>query len=63
MILYVCLCCVTPDENSRQALNGTNSFVIFDRLLESVIFIENQAGSNFSLLVCIIVAHQITQIL
>ena len=36
--LYICLCYVIPDESSRQALNESN---FFDRLLDSVIFIEN----------------------
>ena len=47
--LYICLCYVIPDESNRQALTETN---IFDRLLDSVVFVENKAESNFHLLVC-----------
>ena len=47
--LYICLCYVIPNESSRQALTETN---IFDRLLDSVVFVENKAESNFHLLVC-----------
>ena len=37
--LYVGLCYVIPDDSSRQSLADTN---IFDRLLDSFIFIENE---------------------
>ena len=47
--LYICLCYVIPDESSRQALTENN---IFDRLLDSVVFVENKADNNFHLLIC-----------
>ena len=47
--LYICLCYVIPDESSRQALNESN---IFDRLLDSVIFIENKVDTDYNLLIC-----------
>ena len=47
--LYICLCYVIPDDSSRQALTETN---IFDRLLDSVVFVENKADNNFHLLIC-----------
>ena len=47
--LYICLCYVKPDESSRQALTETN---IFDRLLDSLIFIENKSEGKFNLIVC-----------
>ena len=47
--LYICLCYVVPDESSRQALIDTN---IFDRILESVVYIESKAQNEFSMLIC-----------
>ena len=47
--LYICLCYVIPDESSRQTLTENN---IFDRLLDSVVFVENKADNNFHLLIC-----------
>ena len=47
--LYICLCYVIPDESSRQALNESN---VFDRLLDSVLFIENKVDTNYNLLIC-----------
>ncbi|MCG8034648.1 MAG: endonuclease/exonuclease/phosphatase family protein, partial [Candidatus Thiodiazotropha taylori] len=47
--LYICLCYVIPDESSRQALIETN---IFDRLTESLIFIENKSEGNSNVLMC-----------
>ena len=47
--LYICLCYVTPDVSSRQSLIETN---IFDRLLESVVFIEDKTQNNSHLIVC-----------
>ena len=41
--LYICLCYVKPGESSRQSLNETN---IFDRLLESIVYIENKTRAN-----------------
>ena len=47
--LYICLCYVVPDDSSRQSLNESN---IFDRLLESVVFVEDKLVSNCILLIC-----------
>ena len=47
--LYICLCYVVPDESSRQALIETN---IFDRILESVVYIESKAQTGCSMLIC-----------
>ena len=47
--LYICLCYVVPDESSRQAMIETN---IFDRILESIVYIESKAQSEFSMLIC-----------
>lgn len=47
--LYICLCYVVPDESSRQALIETN---IFDRLLESVVYIESKSQNDCNLLIC-----------
>ena len=47
--LHICLCYVVPDESSRQALIETN---IFDRKLESVVYIESKAQNEFSMLIC-----------
>ena len=47
--LYVCLCYVTPDESSRQSLIETN---VFDRLLESVVHIENKTLNKCNILIC-----------
>lgn len=47
--LYICLCYVVPDESSRQSMIETN---IFDRLLDSVAFLENNTQNSCHLLVC-----------
>ena len=47
--LYICLCYVTPDESSRQSLIETN---IFDRLLESVVYVENKTQNMCNILIC-----------
>ena len=47
--LYNCLCYVVPDDSSRQSLNESN---IFDRLLESVVFVEDKSANNCNLLIC-----------
>ena len=43
------LCYVIPDNSSRQSTVETN---IFDRLLDSVVFIENKSQGNCNLLLC-----------
>ena len=47
--LYICLCYIIPEDSSRQSMNESN---VFDRLLDSVVFIENKANSNCSVLLC-----------
>ena len=47
--LYICLCYVTPDDSSRQTLVESN---IFDRLLESVLYVENKGQNNCNILIC-----------
>ena len=47
--LYVGLCYVVPDDSSRQSLIDTN---IFDRLLDSFIFIENTSQNDCTILLC-----------
>ena len=47
--LYIALCYVTPDDSSRQSMLETN---VFDRLLDSVTFIENKTRNSCNLLVC-----------
>lgn len=47
--LYICLCYVTPDDSSRQSIIETN---IFDRLLESVLFVENKTQNNCNIVIC-----------
>ena len=47
--LFVGLCYVVPDDSSRQSMIETN---IFDRLLDSVVFIENMSQGNCNLLLC-----------
>ena len=43
------MCYVTPDDSSRQTLVESN---IFDRLLESVLYVENRAQNNCNILIC-----------
>ena len=47
--LYICLCYIIPDESSRQTIVESN---IFDRLVDSVVHIENKAQNDCSLLIC-----------
>ena len=47
--LFICLCYVTPDDSSRQSLIETN---VFDRLLDSVVCIENKSQNACNLLIC-----------
>ena len=47
--LNICLCYVVPDESSRQAIIETN---IFDRVLQSVVYIESKAQIGCSMLRC-----------
>ena len=47
--LYVGLCYVIPDDSSRQSLVDSN---IFDRLLDSFIFIENESNNDCNILLC-----------
>ena len=47
--LYIALCYVTPDDSSRQSMLETN---VFDRLLDTVSFIENKTRNCCNLLVC-----------
>ena len=47
--LYVCLCYVTPDDSSRQSMVETN---IFDRMLDSVVHIENKSQTECNILIC-----------
>ena len=47
--LHICLCYVIPDDSSRQPLTETN---IFDRLLDSKVFIENKVGNKCNILIC-----------
>ena len=47
--LYICLCYVTPDDSSRQTLVESN---IFDRLLESVLYVENKGQKYCNILIC-----------
>lgn len=47
--LYIGLCYVIPDDSSRQSMVKTN---IFDRLLDSVVFIENVSQNNCHVLLC-----------
>ena len=47
--LYICLCYVTPDDSSRQSLIETN---IFDRLMESMVSVENKTQNNCNFLIC-----------
>ena len=47
--LFIGLCYVVPDNSSRQSMMETN---IFDRLLDSVVFIENMSQGNCNLLLC-----------
>ena len=41
--LYICLCYVLPDGSSRQSIVETN---IFDRLMNSLVYINNVANEN-----------------
>lgn len=43
------LCYVIPDESSRQSMTETN---IFDRLLDSLVLIENKCHGNCNFLLC-----------
>ena len=43
LYLYIGLCYVTPDDSSRQTLVESK---IFDRLLESVLYVETKAQNN-----------------
>ena len=47
--LYISLCYVVPDDSSRQGLLETN---IFDRILESVVYIESKMQNNCNLILC-----------
>ena len=47
--LYICLCYVVPDSSSRQALLETN---IFDRILESVVYIESKSQNDCNIIIC-----------
>ena len=47
--LYICLCYVTPDESSSQSLIETN---IFDRLLDSAVYVKNKTQNKYSILIC-----------
>ena len=47
--LYICLCYVVPDESSRQSMIENNTF---DRLLDSMAFLENNTQNSCHLLVC-----------
>ena len=47
--LFVGLCYMVPDDSSRQSMVETN---IFDRLLDSIVFIENKSQGNCNLLLC-----------
>ena len=47
--LYICLCYVVPDSSSRQALLETN---IFDRILESVVYIESKSQNDCNIIKC-----------
>ena len=47
--LYIFLCYVVPDESSRQSMIETNTF---DRLLDSMAFLENNTQNCCHLLVC-----------
>ena len=47
--LYICLCYIIPENSSRQSMNESN---VFDRLLDSVVFIEDKSCNNCSFLIC-----------
>lgn len=47
--LYVCLCYIIHEESSRQSMNDSN---VFDRLLDSVAYIENRANIKCRLIIC-----------
>ena len=47
--LYICLTYVLPDDSSRQAMIETN---IFDRLLESIVMIDNKCQNECMMVVC-----------
>ena len=47
--LYIALCYVTSVDSSRQSMLETN---VFDRLLDTVSFIENKTCNCCNLLVC-----------
>ncbi|MCG8048238.1 MAG: reverse transcriptase family protein [Candidatus Thiodiazotropha endolucinida] len=47
--LYICLCYVTPDDSSRQSMVESN---IFDRLLDSVLHVENKSQNKCNILIC-----------
>ena len=47
--LYICLCYFIPENSSRQSMTESN---VFDRLLDSVVFIENKSNNNCSMLIC-----------
>ena len=47
--LLIGLCYVIPDESSRQSMTETN---IFDRLLESLVLVENKYSGNCNFLLC-----------
>ena len=46
--LYVCLCYITPDDSSRQSMVESN---VFDRLIDSLVHIENLSQSECNILV------------
>ena len=47
--LLIGLCYVIPDESSRQSMTETN---IFDRLLDSLVLVENKFNGNCNFLLC-----------
>ena len=47
--LLIGLCYVIPDGSSRQSMSETN---IFDRLLDSVVFLENRFNESCNFLLC-----------
>ena len=47
--LYVCLCYISPDDSSRQSMVESN---VFDRLIDSLVHIENLSQSECNILVC-----------
>ena len=55
--LLIGLCYVIPDGSSRQSMSETN---IFDRLLDSVVFLENKFNESCNFLLC--AEHRIIQI-